>query len=581
MSVRNRPVLDRRHRPRWQDELRSQQIVVAAFAAAIALALGIFGATVWSNYYDAHLRQVAVVQGASFDRDALDQRTGAMATELSAKGQELQSQLGGARDPVINQQMNVINGQLQTLTGDATTSLVDGAFMRDEAPKLGISVSDQEVNAEIARRQSLPLRIKLLGISINALPADAKAGASPTGAQWAAAKKSADDVLAQLKGGADFGKLASEKSGDAATKQNGGVIGWVSEGDAAYGKFFDAAKGAKVGDLIGPIKDSTGYTVLKVDDRREAGTDPLYAKLLDSGTSQEAYRSYVRDDLLRQKFQDYFGSNVIKTKQPQRKVAEIFISPDQQGVPVPKLHLRHILIQPLPGKDDQSKATDAQWAAALEKAKKIHAEAVKPDANWYELAKQSDDTGTKGRAGDLGWYDPASSPFVQTFKDAVKKLRVGEVSEPVKTEFGYHIIKVIGSRVNAADEAQQLVAKLKKDPNSFAQLARDWSEDTASAPKGGEVGWVAHYEVPAARDAAIFKLTRENPISDPIVTSTGTYIYKLLDSSDSMEVSASRLEQIKQSGFDPWFTELKQKAQVWVDPDFQAASGTGTSGISG
>ena len=65
------------------------------------------------------------------------------------------------------------------------------------------------------------------------------------------------------------------------------------------------------------------------------------------------------------------------------------------------------------------------------------------------------------------------------------------------------------------------------------------------------------------------------------MTSTGTYIYKLLDSSDSMEVSASRLEQIKQSGFDPWFTELKQKAQVWVDPDFQAASGTGTSGISG
>ncbi|HET8587968.1 MAG TPA: hypothetical protein VFM74_08870 [Candidatus Limnocylindria bacterium] len=141
MSFRNRPVLDRRHRPRWQDELRTQQIVVACFAVAIALALGIFGATVWNSYYQTHLRQVAVVEGASFDQDALASRTGAIAAELSAKGADLQAQLGGARDQVVNQQLDVINGQLQTLSGDATTSLVDGAFMEDQAASLGIAVT--------------------------------------------------------------------------------------------------------------------------------------------------------------------------------------------------------------------------------------------------------------------------------------------------------------------------------------------------------------------------------------------------------------------------------------------------------
>jgi len=39
MSFRNRPVLDRKHRPRWQDELRTQQLIVASFAIAIAVAI--------------------------------------------------------------------------------------------------------------------------------------------------------------------------------------------------------------------------------------------------------------------------------------------------------------------------------------------------------------------------------------------------------------------------------------------------------------------------------------------------------------------------------------------------------------
>ncbi len=577
MSFRNRPVLDRKHHPRWQDELRSQQIIVACFAVAIALALGIFGATVWNSYYEAHLRQVAVVGTASFDRDALAARTGAIATELSAKGQELQAQLGGARDSVVNQQLDVINAQLQTLSGDASDSLVNGAFMRQRAAALGISVSDAELDAEIARRDDLPLRVKLSSITVNALPADAAADAKATAAQWAAAQKSAQDLLDQLKGGADFAKLAADKNGDLSTKATGGLVGWVEDGDAVYGTLFTAAKDAKPGDLIGPIKQNAGYAVVRVEDRREAGPDTQLARLLDTSASQQAYRAYIRDELLRKKFQDYFGSSVLKAQQPQQKVAQIFISPDQAGIPVPKLHLRHILIAPIPGATDQSKATAAQWAAALAKAEKIRVEAAKPDANWYELAKQSDDDGTKGRAGDLGWYDPSSSPFVQEFKDAVARMRVGDVSQPVKTQFGYHVIKVLAQRVNAADEAEQLVTEVRKDPSSFAQVASDASEDAGTAMKGGEVGWVARYELPAERDAAVFKLTKENPISDPIVTSTGTYIYKLLDSSESMAVPDARLQQIKQTGFDAWFAEQKQQAEIWIDPQFQSASGSAST----
>ena len=71
MSFRNRPVLDRKHRPRWQDELRTQQLIVAGFALAIAVAIGIFAATAWFNYYEAHLRPVAAVGDVTYNVDDL------------------------------------------------------------------------------------------------------------------------------------------------------------------------------------------------------------------------------------------------------------------------------------------------------------------------------------------------------------------------------------------------------------------------------------------------------------------------------------------------------------------------------
>ena len=49
MTYRSRPAPRRRHRARWQDELRTQGLLVGGFAAAIAIALGLFGMTAWNS----------------------------------------------------------------------------------------------------------------------------------------------------------------------------------------------------------------------------------------------------------------------------------------------------------------------------------------------------------------------------------------------------------------------------------------------------------------------------------------------------------------------------------------------------
>ncbi len=571
MTIR-KPILDRKHRPRWQDDLRTQQLTVAGFAVAIAIAIGIFGATVWSDYYDNHLRQVALVNDTSIDADQVRDRINIIGAELTARGVDFDSQLGGVRDNILQQQLQVVQEQLGQVATTATDSVVNAAFFESLAPSLGIGVTDEEVDAEIARRQSLPLRLKLSAIVVDALPEDAPAADEPTEEQMAAAKAEADQIRADLDGGAEFGATASEKSDDGATKALKGVVGWLEAGDATYGGWFDRARDAQPEAIIGPFEDGESWVILRVDGRTEAGEfEALNEFLGASDVSPDDYRTYVREELLRGEARTYFEERVVTSYLPQREVAQIFISGDQ-GVAVPKQRLRHLLVQPIPGAEDQSAATDEQWDAALERAEELYDRASQDDADWCELAEESDDPGSRGRCGDLGWYDPATSQFVPEFKAAVVGLTLGETTEPTETPFGYHIIQVTQRRTSAADQADQLVAQLREDPDSFGEVARAQSEDTTTARNDGELGWVARYEIALEREEAIFALAEPGDISDPVSSGNGFYIYKLLDSSDAKFVPESRRDSIRNVGFDRWVDEQMEDAEIWID----GAAGTGT-----
>ena len=578
MSFRNRPVLDRKHRPRWQDELRTQRLIVAGFAIAIAMALGIFGATAWSSFWDANLRPVASVGGTEFDREQLAARERVLTAERSAQFADLQSQLVGARDQIIQQQMQQLSASITSATGDATNSLVEGQVLESRAGELGITVSEQQVDAEIAKRRARPLRVGLSVILLEAkaaAPAAGQPAAKPTEADFKRAQQAAEAALKRVKAGEDFAAVAREVSADA-TAQTGGKIGLVADGDATYGEYVKDVGAAAKDAVVGPVRTDLGYVLLKVDERVPGGTDDTLVKLLtSSGVAGDAYRGYIRDEVLRQAYRDHFANKVVAATQAQRRVAQIFVAAGP-AAPVREVRVRHILIQPLPDQQDQSTATDQQWAAALKKATALRTTLAAPDADWFAIAaEESSDPGSKDRGGDLGWQDPTSTQFVPEFGDAIKKLKVGELSEPVRTQFGYHLIEVSAERNSPGQEAADLVIQLRKDPGSFGKVARQVSEDAASAAKDGELGWVAHYELDPALEAAIFALDKVGDISDPVaLPAGGTYIFKLLEVSDSRAVPEGRLKTIRSSGFDRWLTEIKRPAKIWIDPQF-ASSTTG------
>jgi peptidyl-prolyl cis-trans isomerase C len=105
-------------------------------------------------------------------------------------------------------------------------------------------------------------------------------------------------------------------------------------------------------------------------------------------------------------------------------------------------HARHILV----GTEDEAKAIIAK---------------LKGGAKFEDLAKQSKDPGSAGNGGDLDWASPAS--FVPEFSKAMASLNKGQITEtPVKTQYGYHVIKLEDTRaakIPPLEEVKQQVGE--------------------------------------------------------------------------------------------------------------------------
>jgi parvulin-like peptidyl-prolyl isomerase len=574
MTIRSRPVLDRKHRPRWQDELRTQQLTIAGFAIAIAVALGIFGAAAWNGWWEGHLRPVASVSGSTYTRSDLETRRQIITAETVSRISDLSSQLGGPRDQLVQQQIDSLTARLNSVETDAADSLVDGAVLRDQAGAYGVSVTDDEVDAAIAERSQLAERVRARVIVVDALPEDAEADDEPTDEQMEAARAEAADALERVEGGAEFATVAQEVSDDF-TAASGGELGWFADEDAAYDAYFDALADADPGDVVGPVELEDGYAVLELQDRREATTEGGVRDLLDrQGVSDDAYRDYVREELLVDAYEEHFASEVLGGTMAQRRVAEVVIRP-VSGAATAQERARHVLVQPDPELEDQAEATDEQWDVALEEAREVRELVEADDADWFAIAEEhSDDTGSGRRGGDLGWYDPESSPFVTEFAAALADLEVGEISDPVRTEFGYHVIQKTGERESPEQQAADLVEELRSDPDSFAEVAERVSESYETAEEGGEVGWVAPYQLDRMREEAVFALTEVGEISDPVdAGEEGFVIYQLLETSEDREIEEDRLEEIRNAGFQRWLDEeVRASVETWVDPQFVSST---------
>lgn len=120
--------------------------------------------------------------------------------------------------------------------------------------------------------------------------------------------------------------------------------------------------------------------------------------------------------------------------------------------------------------------------ADLKKANEIYQKAVK-GADFASLAREkSEDTGSAVKGGDLGWF--GKGQMVKPFEDAVYSGRVGQILKPVKSQFGYHIIKVTG-KLNQDFVIEKIVNKIQPSGTTLDQIYNNASDFSYIAKENG------------------------------------------------------------------------------------------------
>lgn len=172
-------------------------------------------------------------------------------------------------------------------------------------------------------------------------------------------------LLEQIRGGADFEKLAEQYSDDKASAKRGGDLGLISRGDFVS-EFETAAFQLKDGEISDIVQTQFGFHIIQMIERRGE-----------------------------------------------------------------KIRTRHILIQVLPSTDDDQRI--------IQELKELRAQALSGE-DFAELALQhSDDENVQKDRSMLGEFE-TDKLVIPEFRTIVTELEPGEISEPFKTEFGYHIV---------------------------------------------------------------------------------------------------------------------------------------------
>jgi peptidyl-prolyl cis-trans isomerase SurA len=304
---------------------------------------------------------------------------------------------------------------------------------------------------------------------------------------------------------------------------------------------------------------------LKVKEAREAGLDTVkkFKTELDGYRNQLA-RPYLTDtdklnDLMREAYNNQ----------------------------TQEVRAMHILIKA------DANATPGDTIKAYNKTMAIRERLMKGE-DFASLAKAvSEDPSAKDNGGDLGYF--TAFQMVYPFEKAAYETKVGEVSMPVRTRYGYHLIKVVDKRsargeihvahivvkpksetdgeANAQTKINEIYQKILSGESTFEDLASKFSDDPTSAKKGGELAWFGTGKMVIEFEDAAFSLKNNGDVSQPFKTAFGWHIIKRLDykplpSFESMEKELknkvskdSRAEQTRKS----FVEKLKKEYAYTVD----------------
>jgi peptidyl-prolyl cis-trans isomerase SurA len=244
------------------------------------------------------------------------------------------------------------------------------------------------------------------------------------------------------------------------------------------------------------------------------------------------------------------------------------------------IRIAHILLQ--------DELSDASVKAAVARADSARQLILSGEYTFEEYATEfSEDPGSAINGGKLG--TTSRGDLVPEYEAVAYELEAGEISSPVPSPFGVHVIKLIsrtGEKISSshilfkvvpAEEDMQntltradSIAKEARSGADFTALALQYSVDSKTAAIGGDLGWYSPDELPAEFHEPLVGLKRKE-VAEPFRTLFGVHIAKVTDRVFSRPITLDedydRIEKLavarkQETEYDTWLTQLASETYI-------------------
>ncbi|MBP6079181.1 MAG: peptidylprolyl isomerase [Xanthomonadales bacterium] len=319
--------------------------------------------------------------------------------------------------------------------------------------------------------------------------------------------------------------------------------------------------------------------VQRIAQQNNLDVEQMRQSLIRDGFSFEEFRTSLREEMLIQRLRARFVQSRVGVTDTE--VDNFLSNTTQSG----EIRLAHILIG-LP-----ESPSPEQVEAARAKADKIRADIVAGTLSFSDAAIRYSETPQALEGGDLGWrrYDQIPSAFAEI----VTTMKKGDISQPMRGPNGFHMIHFADARADATvmvkefkarhivikpgellseDKARERIDALRKrivEGADFAQLARQYSEDTTTANLGGDLGWFRSEQYGGAIDRQMAVL-KDGELSEPFRTDLGWHIV-LREGERTMDrTTETRREQARETlvnrkaeeEYDKFVREIRSEAYI-------------------
>ncbi|TEA80206.1 molecular chaperone SurA [Allopusillimonas ginsengisoli] len=317
-------------------------------------------------------------------------------------------------------------------------------MLRQRAVDSSIQISDAEIDAYLRNQKNQGSRGPLLGST----PAQTQAPAASAGpdvlgiaqilvavpegassAQVQQLRQKAEALLAKVRGGADFAGVAAASS-DGPQALEGGVLG-VRPTQGWPDLFINATRNLAAGQISDIVQSGNGFHILKVLTRGEPSAAPAPAQARPAGPPTLAGQQ----------------------------------APAQHDGPmmVTQTHARHILIKV------SQVMSDEQARTRLEQLR----QRILNGEDFADLAKRYSEDASAPQGGDLGWLSPGET--VPAFEQVMNSLQPNQISEPIRSQFGWHLIQVLERRnKDMGDEYKRMQARQALFERRLEPAFDDW-----------------------------------------------------------------------------------------------------------